>query len=126
MTLRLIHDSLPVGGVVAFESRNPEDRAWERWTEAATRSTRETAWGRLTEWLEVTSIIDREVTFAAHNVFEKTGEDAVYETTLAFRSQDELTARLSDAGLSIRSISGGWSGEPVGADTPFYVVLAQR
>lgn len=35
-TLAAIHAALRPGGYLAFESRNPEDRAWERWNRAAT------------------------------------------------------------------------------------------
>src|SRR5260370_38411457 len=35
-TLRAIHATLRPGGHLAFESRNPDDRAWERWTRDAT------------------------------------------------------------------------------------------
>ncbi len=35
-TLRAIHAALCPGGHLAFESRNPDDCAWERWTRDAT------------------------------------------------------------------------------------------
>jgi SAM-dependent methyltransferase len=124
-TLRHIHDALRPGGLVAFESRNPDDRAWEAWSSAG-RSSRDTPDGRLTEWLEVTSVTPGEVTFAAHNLFEATGEEAVHLSTLAFRSADELTGQLSDAGLTVRSIRGGWSGEPVTTSSRVLVMIAQR
>ena len=125
-TLRHLHDALRPGGLVAFESRNPEGRAWEDWTEDATRGSRDTAHGRLTEWVEVTSIEDGEVSFAAHNLFEQTGEDAVQHSTLAFRSAEELTSHLAAAGLAVRSIHGGWASEPVTATSRVYVITAQR
>jgi SAM-dependent methyltransferase len=124
-TLHDIHDALRPGGLVAFESRNPDNRAWESWS-AGDRSTRDTPHGRLTEWLEVTSVAPDEVTFAAHNLFEDTGEDAVYPTTLAFRTAAELTAQLSEAGLTVRSIHGGWSDEPVTPASRVLVVTAER
>src|SRR5207302_1890293 len=35
-TLRAIHSALRSGGHLAFKSRNPADRAWERWNREAT------------------------------------------------------------------------------------------
>ena len=35
-TLAAIHAALRPGGYLAFESRNPDDRAWERWNQATT------------------------------------------------------------------------------------------
>jgi len=124
-TLRDIHDALRPGGLLVFESRNPDDRAWESWADSG-RSSRDTSAGRLTEWLEVTSVTAGEVTFAAHNLFDDTGEDAVYPTTLAFRSAEELTRQLSEAGLTVRRIDGGWSGEPVSTASRVLVVFAER
>jgi SAM-dependent methyltransferase len=125
-TLKQIGNALRPGGLVAFESRNPDDRAWETWTEQATLGSRDTPDGRLTEWLEVTSVRDGEVTFAAHNLFEDSGEDAVYESTLTFRTATELTSQLAAAGLTVRSIDGGWAGEPVTSASRIYVVVAER
>lgn len=124
--LRFIHDALRPGGLVAFESRNPETRAWERWTEKETKTISTTSEGRIAEFFVVNSVVDGEVTFAAHNLNEDTGDDRYFETKLAFRTSDELTSDLTQAGFRIRSIDGGWSGEPVTPASEVYVVTAYR
>lgn len=50
-----IAGALRPGGIVSFESRNPSFHEWERWTPQATMGERETPFGHLREWLEVTS-----------------------------------------------------------------------
>ena len=51
-TLRDLDAALRVGGVLAFETRNPRVRAWESWADAEP-TVRSTARGPLREWLEV-------------------------------------------------------------------------
>jgi len=125
-TLHHIRDVLRPGGTLAFESRNPDNRAWEDWTAERTRASRDTPAGQLTEWLELISVTPREVTFAAHNVFTDTGEDAVYRSTLAFRTAEELRADLDAAGLAVCSVAGGWSQEPVTPASRILVITAVR
>ena len=124
--LRAIGVGLVEGGRLAFESRNPDDRAWESWA-AEPPATRDTAFGPLTEWLEFGPMsVDGAIEMRAHNVFERKGEHLVETQTLVFRSEAELRADLEAAGLSIVSIDGGWDGEPVTAASRVLVVEARR
>lgn len=126
-TLADVHDGLRPGGVVAFESRDPDARAWLAWDREHTLGTRPTPDGPLTEWLDVVAVTDDgHVTFEAHNVFAATGEHLVVRQTLAFRSQERLTADLAAAGLAVRSVHGGWRGEPAGGGARLLVVAATR
>lgn len=100
-TLSAIHAALRPGGHLAFESRVPEDRGWERWTPEATRVTTDVpGLGPLTEWMEVTDVREDPllVSFTAHNEFPD-GQDVVSTSTLRFRSQDELESTLAAAGF---------------------------
>lgn len=74
----LIHiaGALRPGGIVSFESRNPSFREWERRTPQATVGERETPFGHLREWLEVTSVDDaRRVVFDAQHRRRWAGPD---------------------------------------------------
>ena len=123
--LRALRAGLIEGGRLAFESRNPDDRAWESWA-AEPPATRETAFGPLTEWLEFGPMsIDGAIEMRAHNVFEQTGEHVVETQTLVFRSAPALRADLEAAGLSVVTIDGGWDGEPVTAASRVLVVEAR-
>lgn len=137
VTLAAIAGALRSGGVLTFETRNPADRAWESWTPDATRGRRPTAFGWLTEWLEVTTVegavegaveggaVDGvEVTFIAHNVWEDTGEHQALESRLVFRDRGQLAADLAAAGLTVAGLDGGWHGEPVTDASRVLVVTA--
>lgn len=128
-TLNDIRAGLRVGGTVAFESRNPAVRAWLQWDREHTYGTRDTADGRLTEWMEITQVdLDRTgtVTFEAHNVFEATGERLVITETLTFRDRDTLAADLAAAGLEVRNVWGGWRRDPFTDDSPIMIFEAVR
>lgn len=126
LTLRRVRDALRSGGILAFETRNPAARDWERWTEPLTRETRPTEWGPLTEWLDVTRVDNGNVTFDAHNVFESPQEHLVLPVTLAFRDADQLQRELLGAGLVPCTLAGGWRGEPAHATSRVLVVTARR
>lgn len=125
-TLRDIRDALRPDGTVTFESRNPAVRAWEDWTAEATRGTRSTAVGPLTEWLEVTHVEDGEVTLVGHNVFESTGEHLELTDVLAFRSQDQITDDLRQSGLTVDAVWGSWHRGPVQPTSRVFVFEARR
>lgn len=68
-TLRRIRRAVVPGGVLAFETRNPDHRKWDNWTPAQTTRTRSAAFGQLREWLEVTSAPPGVVILDSRNVF---------------------------------------------------------
>ncbi|MCK0111655.1 methyltransferase domain-containing protein [Ornithinimicrobium sp. F0845] len=100
-TLSAIHAALRPGGHLAFETRVPADRGWERWTPERTRATTDVpGLGPLTEWMEVTDVREDPllVSFTAHNEFPD-GQDVVSTSTLRFRSAEELETSLAAAGF---------------------------
>ncbi len=123
--LRSLADALRVGGVISFESRNPAARAWEQWTPAATYTERETRFGHLREWLDVTEVDRGRVVFDAHNVFPD-GRDAVYTSVLYFRTAEEITTDLERGGFCDVDVRGGWHGESLADDSRLLVFRAGR
>lgn len=125
-TLLDIARTLRVGGVLLFDSRNPEDRAWERWA-ARPPATRSTRLGSLTEWITIDhEDPDGTVHLDFHTVFTDTGEQLTVRQPLVFRSLDRLTADLADAGLSVRATFGDWTGDQFTPTSPRIVVEAAR
>lgn len=110
------------GGVLAFETRNPAARSWERWAGAPT--TRDTVHGPLREWDEVTDLGDGRVLLRSHNRFERDDETVVQDQVLTFRDLDTLTAQLNSASFAIRATRGGWDGNPFSGAEPLIVVEA--
>ncbi|MFB6724397.1 class I SAM-dependent methyltransferase [Kribbella sp. NPDC056345] len=119
-----IAGALRTGGVLVFESRNPEARAWESWTREASYGDRDTPVGHLTEWLDLIEVSDGRVVFDAHNLYDD-GRDDVYRSELYFRSADEITAALETAGFVV-GVTGGWHGEEFGPSSRLMVFRAEK
>ncbi|GAA1543923.1 class I SAM-dependent methyltransferase [Kribbella lupini] len=122
-TLTELAAALRPGGVISFESRNPARRAWEQWTTGV--SERETPFGVLREWMEVTEVDQGRVTFDAYNVFED-GRQEVYTSVLYFREADELAEALEASGFGEIDLRGGFQNEPLTEESRLIVVKARR
>ncbi len=125
--LRRMAKALKPDGMLAFESRNPVVRPWERWTRQNTHHQGQTPLGMVTSWLEVLRADGQSVTFTSHKVFEDHGEHVSWESTLRFRSHRELVVSLKEAGFEVRHTHGGWRREPFAEGrNATMVVVAQR
>lgn len=104
-TLAACRGALRPGGHLVFESRVPEDEAWRRWTPDATyeRTTLQDA-GTVEYWVEVTEAREGVVSFRSTYVFESDGATYESDSTLRFRSRDELTASLEARGLEVAEV----------------------
>ena len=123
-TLRDLHAHLRPGGVLAFDSRNPAARAWERWA-SQERSRRDTPHGPLDEWAEVSEPEDGVVTARFHNQFLRTGERVTETARFAFRHVDSLLRQLATAGFEVDAQYGDWARTPFTPDASFMVVTAR-
>ncbi|MCB0998097.1 MAG: class I SAM-dependent methyltransferase [Acidimicrobiales bacterium] len=126
-TLVAVSSVLRRGGVLAFDNRNPSAQAWRSWTRDDTLSTRPTADGPLTEWMESTEPDgDATVVLTACNRWEATGEQLTVRQPLTFRSLARIEHDLGDVGIGIERVWGGWHGEPFVVDSPVMIVEARR
>lgn len=125
-TLSDIAQGLKPGGVLAFETRNPEVRAWEKWNE--TGRERMTSAGVLHEMTTVSEPDSSGVvTMVETKRFEDTGDVLELESHLQFRSLEVIRQDLEDAGLILDSAYSSWNRAEFvgGADQPLMVVLAR-
>ena len=104
-TLRGVHAALRPGGRLAFETRDPACRAWERWTRAASyRATEVPGAGAVESWVEVTERRRPLVSFRQTFVFASDGAVVTSDSTLRFRDRDEVEAALRAHGYVVDDV----------------------
>jgi SAM-dependent methyltransferase len=121
-----LHRALRPGGLLAFESRNPDAREWERWTRATVRSVGDPEAGRIDTKTVFLGIDDDVVWFKNDFFFAATGELVVSHAKLRFRTRAELTASLTAAGFTVEHVYGDWGRRPVRTDSPELIFVARR
>ncbi|MCT1544943.1 class I SAM-dependent methyltransferase [Kocuria rhizophila] len=125
-TLTDIARGLRSGGMLAFESRNPEARAWEQWQEDP--SWRQKPVDALRECL-VTDPPDEDGVVVIHitNEFDD-GSVVNTKQRLQFRSHERIVEDLATAGLDVTATYRDWNGESFtgGADQPLMVFVVTR
>ena len=102
-TLRSISALLHDDGHLIFETRVPERRAWERWTREQThRIVKLAESGTVETWVELTKLSLPFVSFRHVYRFAATGGDELEsDSTLRFRSLEEIESALERAGFAI-------------------------
>ena len=124
-TLTDIREALRDGGVLAFESRNPQARAWEKWA-AGEPTIRDTANGPLREWCEVNETEPGQIVLTAHNVFDDSREHITEQLTLAFRERALIEKQLRDAGFVVDGVWRDWNRTPDTDYSPTMVFETHR
>ncbi|WP_150460206.1 class I SAM-dependent methyltransferase [Nesterenkonia ebinurensis] len=100
-TLKAIRRCLKPGGVLAFETRKPEVRAWEGWTKELTRQVVDIEGeGSVEEWKQLTGVDGEFVSFESPTIFHTDGERIVSLSTLRFRPEQVLRRNLAEAGFA--------------------------
>lgn len=104
-TLRAVRKALRPGGHLIFESRVPEDQAWCRWTPEDSHTRADISGvGAVDSWVETIDVQGPLVSFRSMFVFDSDGAVLTSDSTLRFRTREELTASLAEADLTLREI----------------------
>ncbi|UJW28927.1 class I SAM-dependent methyltransferase [Saccharothrix sp. AJ9571] len=104
-TLQGIHTALRPHGHLAFETRQPERRAWEDWAADPAEVTLDIpGTGPVTQWREVTSVDLPLVSFRHSYRFHADGTVLTSDSTLRFRGRDEVEATLAANGFRVLDV----------------------
>ncbi len=126
-TLAALHRCLRPGGRLAFESRNPAFRSFERWTPAESREVHALPDGGSVEiHNDVTPLVDERLTYETHFRFVETGERFVTHNALRFAAQPTIARLLAEAGFAPVAWSGDWQGSPFTEASREIVAVATR
>jgi SAM-dependent methyltransferase len=109
--LQVISRHLAPGGRFFFDSRNPEARAWEEWTQRATRERRpHRTLGVVERWIAAEETnVSGVIEYRTHYLLPD-GQHLQARSQIAFPAFDELSAALGAAGLRVDR----WYGDAVG------------
>ncbi len=103
--LRGIHAALRPGGHLVFETRRPERRAWEDWAANATPVTLDVpGTGSVEQCFELTEVSLPFVSFRFTYRFLTDDTVVTSDSTLRFRSREEVEASLTAAGYQVRDV----------------------
>lgn len=104
-TLRAAHRVLRPGGWLVLETRRPEREAWLEWNREDSFSVTEIAGvGTVRSWYDVLRVALPFVTFRSTITFDADGSTLTSESTLRFRSREEVDASLLSAGFQVHEV----------------------
>ena len=106
-TLRAAQAALRPGGRLVFETRDPAAKAWLAWTrERSCQRIVVPGIGAVQSWEELLDVSGELVSFRGVVVFESDGAVLTSDSTLRFRSRDEVAASLTDTGYLLDEVRG--------------------
>lgn len=126
--LRNFHRHLDPGGLLSFETRNPQVRAWESWVAEKSRTEIRAPDGEPYEvWVDdpVTQGVDL-VAFTSMVRSLSTGEELSSTSTLRFIDSAHLRCLLQEAGFRIEAWFGDWDRSAASSSSPEIIVMARR
>jgi SAM-dependent methyltransferase len=113
-------------GRLAFETRNPLVREWERWTADDVVTVIDDDGGAVHVAHDVHRVEGELVSFTTTYVGDRWPRVERSRSTLRFIGADALSAHLTAAGLSIDQRLGDWGGRSFSDTSPEIITIARR
>lgn len=124
--LQAAHKALNPGGHLVFDIRQLSNPPFVGWpTENNRRKFDNTTAGAVEWWFKLLNVENGRVRYELHYFFARSGEEVISVNELAFRSRDDITEALSNAGFEIETIYGDWDGSTVSANSPEMIFVAR-
>lgn len=120
-----VHEALRAGGYLAFESRDPRAREWERWT-GRKRIIPASPYGRIESWTEVTGVEGDVVYAVGHRRLLRSNEELISPFVLRFRSEELLRQSLTSSGFSVENVFGDWDRRSSAPGERELIVVARK
>jgi SAM-dependent methyltransferase len=125
--LAAVRAALAPDGHFAFETRNPLDRAWERWaTDYSAETVAEDGAQVRCVYRVAQLLTDNVVRSVSTFTSPDWADPEVSHGTLRFIDAPTLARFLGDAGLAIVEQFGDWAGSALSAASPEIITIARR
>lgn len=125
--LEVSNTALSRSGYILFDSRPPVFPPYQTWpTKEYPRRIEDTTLGLIDWYYQLLGIEDNRVRYQLHFYFIDSGEKITSTDELIFRSQEELTHSLEEAGFTIVTVYGDWDGSVVTSESPELIFVAKR
>lgn len=122
-----VRSALADGGRFVFETRNPLDRAWERWPDQYSGEVTDATGVTVRNEYQVETPIEGGIVWSISTYTSPDWEHPeVSRGALRFLDVDTLAGFLSEAGLQIEEQFGDWDRSPVSAASPEIITFARR
>jgi SAM-dependent methyltransferase len=126
-SLGAIRSALRPDGRFVFETRNPQARAWERWTPDYATEITDAAGSTVRMAHQVqTPTGGHVISFTTTYTSPAWDQPQLSQSTLRFLDTGPLAAFLSGAGLAIEEQFGDWDGQPLTETSPEIITIARR
>jgi ubiquinone/menaquinone biosynthesis C-methylase UbiE len=126
VALATIRSALTDNGRFAFETRNPRDRAWERWPERYSGETTDPTGAVVRcEYQVETPLAGAVVRTTSTYTSPAWDHPEVSHGALRFIDAETLATFLTEAGLQIEQQFGDWTGAPLSDTSPEIITIAQ-
>ncbi|MGF7229678.1 MAG: class I SAM-dependent methyltransferase [Candidatus Saccharibacteria bacterium] len=125
--LRSMYRALKPGGYLVFESRNPLVRPFADWpTKSYTGQIPQTPLGPVEWWPENLNYDGCRAVYELHYHFKGAGKELISANELRFRTKEEITETLQDAGFMFEYVYGDWASKPFANDDHEMIFLAKK
>ena len=131
--LKAIYKSLKPGGYFAFESRNPNAQPWvnnkikvDWFSPDFSKKVYDPIEGEIEIRVANTEVKGSKVVNELEYTFVRTGDKITSKTQLIFRTKEELSKSLEDAGFKVDKYYGNWDWTPAGPDSPELIFIAKK
>jgi SAM-dependent methyltransferase len=119
--------SLKPGGHIVFDSRTPIFPPYQTWpTEKSPRRVEDPTSGPIDWYYQLLGIEGNRVRYQLHFNFIDSGQKVASTDELVFRSQEELTKSLNDAGFEVEQVCGDWDGSLATPTSPEMIFVAGK
>jgi len=124
--LRSINTSLKIGGYLAFDTRNTgvtlDELGWP--TKDKPRTNNNLTDVNMAWWAEILETKGNRILYEIHTQINE--KEMVSVNELIFRSKQEVTDALMEAGFVVETIYGDWDKSELNEDSPEMVFVAKK